>query len=113
MNTDDLRRQVGAILNAEESEPADWSQVERLSDELEQQLRSEPGSECPEVVWHYLSDVDLRIRDNAYGAQQREIVRHFVDTGEYNDGTLVSPWTCALVVAVLLAVCGVLLWLVL
>jgi hypothetical protein len=110
MNIDDLRRQVGSILDAEEREPADWSQVERLIGRLEQRLRAEPGSECPEVVWHYLSDADIRAWDDAYGAQQRETVRRFVETGEYTDGTVVSPWTCVLIVAV---VGGLLLWLVL
>lgn len=111
MNIDELRRQVGAILDAEERDPADWSQVERLIDQLEQQLCAEPGSECPEVVWHYLSDADIRALDHAFAAQQRQAVRRFVETGEYTDGTRVSPWTCALVLAVVVG--GLLLWLVL
>jgi hypothetical protein len=84
--------------------------VERLIDQLEQRLRAEADSECPEVVWHYLSDVDLRALDEAFAAQQRAVVRHFVETGEHVDGTRVSPWTCALVLAVIGAV---LVWLVL
>jgi hypothetical protein len=110
MNIDALRRQVGAILDAEESDPVNWSHIERRIDQLEQQLRAEPASECPEVVWHYLSDVDIRALDHAFAAQQREAVRRFVETGEYSDGTRVSPWTCALVLA---GVGGLVLWLVL
>lgn len=110
MEIDELRRRVGAILAAEEREPADWSEVERLTDELQLQLRAEPSTECPEVVNHYLDDADIRARDEAYAVHQRQEVRRFVKAGEYDDGTPIPLWTCALVLA---AIAGLLLWLVL
>lgn len=104
---DHLRRQVGTILDAEKLEPPDWARVERLTDELQQMLRAEPDTVCPEIVEHYLDDADIRARDEAYAARQRASVRVFVDTGEYADSTPLPWWSYAL----LLAVCGgFLLW---
>jgi hypothetical protein len=100
VNVADLRRRVGAILAAEDAQPPDWAQVERLSDELLQQLTSEPETECPEIVNHYLDDSDIRSNDEAYAKGQREEVRRFVTTGQYRDSTPISLWTCAVVLAV-------------
>jgi hypothetical protein len=96
----DLRRRVGAILAAEDAQPPDWTQVERLSDQLSQQLTSEPETECPEIVNHYLDDSDIRSNDEAYAKRQRDEVRRFVTTGEYRDSTPIPLWTCAIVFAV-------------
>ena len=110
METDELRRRVGIILDAEEREPRDWTQVERLTDQLQQHLQADPDAECPEIVYHYLDDADIRARDEVYAGQQREPVRRFVETGEYPDSTPVPWWSCALVLAL---VGGLLLWLLL
>ena len=101
---------MGAILSAEQKEPPDWEEVERLTDALLQQLVAEPNSECPEIVNHYLDDIDIRSGDEAYGAQQRERVSRFVATGEYKDSTPVPWWICAIVLAVLIAGAVWLLW---
>ncbi len=108
MDMNDLRRRVGAILAAEEQRPPDWAAVDRLTDELQQQLMAEPNSECPEIVNHYLDDADIRTKDEAYGGRQREQISRFVTTGEYRDGTPIPLWTCA--VALVLAV-GLIDWL--
>jgi hypothetical protein len=110
MEHPELRRRVGAILAAEEEKPRNWAEVERLSDDLLQQLMPESGAHCPEIVSHYLDDADIRSADEVYGNQQRERIRHFVETGEYDDGTTVSPWACTVVIALILAGIAWLIW---
>jgi hypothetical protein len=110
VNVTDLRRRVGAILAAENAERPDWAQVERLTDELLQQLSAEPDTECPEIVNHYLDDSDIRSNDEAYAKRQREEIRRFVTAGEYRKGTPIPLWTCAVVLAVALGVVIWLLW---
>ena len=99
MDLAELRRRVGVILAAEESDPPDWGQVERLSDELQRQLMAEPETECPEIVSHYLDDRDIRLSDETYAKPQREKVRRFVSTGKYRDSTYLPLWTCAVALA--------------
>ena len=108
----ELRRRVGAILALEEraSGVEDWAEVERLTDELLAQLEAEPRTECPEIVNHYLDDVEIRARDDRYADQQRERIKQFVETGEYKDSTPVPLWTCAVALALVIAVVVWLLW---
>ena len=108
MDNAELRRRLGVILDKEEKANTleDWAEVERLTDELQAELLDQL---CPEIVDHYLDDVDIRERDHRYAAQQRERVRLFVETGEHSDGTVVPLWTCALALAL---VVGLVLWLV-
>ena len=110
MNFVELRQRVGAILAVEERANAveDWAEVERLTDELQAQLEAEETTVCPEIVDHYLDDVDIRARDERYAQQQRERVRQFVETGEYDDGTPV-PLSCAVALAVVIGLIGWLL----
>ena len=109
MEMNELRRRVGAILAAEEREQADWPEVECLTDVLQGQLRAEPNAEWPEIVNHYLDDADIRARDGAYAIQQRQEVRRFVETGEFDEGAPIPSWACALTLAV---VAGLIVWLV-
>ena len=108
MDTAELRRRVGVILDKEEKANTleGWAEVERLADELQVELLDQV---CPEIVDHYLDDVDIRERDQRYAAKQRERVRLFVETGEHSEGTSVPLWTCALALAL---VVGLNLWLV-
>lgn len=101
---------MGAILAIEDRADGveDWAEVDRLIDELQAQLKADRSTVCPEIVDHYLDDVDIRIRDDNYAQGQRSRVRQFVETGEYDDGTPVPRWTCAVALA-LLVVLG--LWL--
>jgi hypothetical protein len=110
MEMDDLRRRLGAILAAEEQQPPDWAAVDRLTDELLQQLVGEPNTECPEIVNHYLDDADIRSKDDAYGGRQREQISRFVGTGEYKDSTPIPFWTCAIALALAVGVIGWILW---
>jgi len=104
---EELRSRLAIILAVEEREPTDWLEVERLASELQREL---PIDATPEAVHHYLDDADIRSRDDEYGARQRLEVRRYVDFGEYDDGTSISWWGCALVV---LAGAGVVKWLLL
>ncbi|MBB5686539.1 hypothetical protein [Sphingobium boeckii] len=107
MDMDELCRRLAVILAVEEQEPADWSEVERLASELQQQL---PIDATPEAVHHYLDDADIRARDEKYAVRQRLEVRRFVETGGYDDGTPIPIWGCALV---LLVGAGLVNWLML
>ena len=90
-------------------EDEDWGEVTRLAGELQAQLVADQTTVCPEVVDHYLDDVDIRAQDERYGQRQRERVRRFVDTGEYDDGTQVPLWTCAVTVTLLVGLVVLLL----
>lgn len=107
MEANELRSRLAAILAVEEREPTDWFEVERLADELQQEV---PIDATPEIVHHYLDDADIRSRDARYGRRQRQEVRRYVDFGEFDDGTSIPWWGCVLV---LLAVAAVIKWLLL
>lgn len=107
MEMDEIRSRLAVILTVEEREPTNWLEVERLASELQQEL---PIDATPEAVHRYLDDADIRSRDDAYGARQRQEVRRYVDLGEYDGGTPIPRWGCALV---LLAGAGVVKWLLL
>lgn len=78
---------MGAILAIEDRADGveDWAEVDRLIDELQAQLKADRSTVCPEIVDHYLDDVDIRIRDDNYAQGQRSRVIQFVETGEYDD----------------------------
>jgi hypothetical protein len=96
----ELRQRLKPILKAEEK--ADWETVDRLSDDLNRELM-EHRSTAPEIVDHYLDDADIRQNDSRYGEDQRRKVRLFIDTGEYDSGTRVPLWSCALVLTLVVA----------
>lgn len=104
---EELRSRLAAILAVEEREPTDWVEVELLANELQRDL---PIDATPEAVHHYLNDADIRAQDSAYGARQRQEVRRYVEHGEYDDGTPIPWWGCALI---LFAGAGIIKWLLL
>jgi len=106
----DLRNRVGAILMVEETKPTDWATVETLTDKLLHEIMQEPETSCPEIVNHYLDDLDIRASDEQYAKQQRDRVRLFVETGHYKDSTPVPLWTCAVGVVGVVAIFAWLLW---
>lgn len=97
MEMDELRSRLAIILGLEEQESPDWGEIERLSHALQREL---PIDATPEAVHHYLDDADIRARDQAYASRQREEVRRFVELGEFEDGTPIRWWGCALVLLV-------------
>jgi hypothetical protein len=86
------------------TEPPNWEQVDGLSDELLRQLISEPDTEVVEILNHYLDDAPIRERDEAYARRQRQRIRRFVETGEYKNSTPIPLWSCAVALALVVAV---------
>jgi len=109
MHTAALRERLGNILREEERPDVDWEMVERMCEELGQDIRAQPDLGCPHIVYHFMSDADIRARDADYGRGQRVEIRRFVETGEFNDGEPVPAWGCF---AVLAAIGALLFWLV-
>ena len=101
MDHAELRRRLKPLLEAEER--GDWSDAQTLNDELNRDLLADNFEKSPEIVNHFLDDVDIRGRDQDYGETQRGKIRRFVETGEYEDSKPISLWSCGLVVAVLVA----------
>jgi hypothetical protein len=97
MDMDQLRSRLATILAVEERTPIDWVEVERLAAALQRDL---PIDATPESVHRYLDDADIRARDEAYGEKQRKEVRRYVDLGEYDEGTPMPLWGCALVILI-------------
>ena len=102
----ELRQRLRPILEAEDR--GDWDRVDKLSDELNRELISQNFEYSPEIVNQYLDDADIREKDEQYGEAQRRRVRHFADTGEFQDSTPIPLWTCGLVAVLMIAV---LIWL--
>jgi hypothetical protein len=94
MDAIELRERLGEILREEARKEVDWATVERMCEKLDQDLAAQRGFECPHFVFHYLSDPDIRAKDDDYGGKQRAEVRRYVETGEYADSTEISPWGC-------------------
>ncbi|NLS28282.1 hypothetical protein S2M10_32920 [Sphingomonas sp. S2M10] len=106
MEMDELQSRLAVILDLEEQERPDWGEIERLSSELQREL---PIDATPEAVHHYLDDADIRARDEPYATRQKKDVRRFIESGEFDDGTPIPWWGCALV---LLLGAGLVKWLV-
>lgn len=93
MDTIELRSRLAAILDDEEVASVDWIDIERRCLELAQEIQGRE-QDCPEIVAHYLCDSDIRARDSAYADRQRDGVRRYVTTGEYDDSVAVPWWGC-------------------
>lgn len=108
MDTATLRQRLTDILNAEERPVVDWYAVENLCSSLSQDLEKQPDPDCPHIVHHFLSDVDIRMRDSDYGQNQRIEIRRFAKTGECNDSKPVSTRGCLILALVCLG--ALILW---
>ena len=93
MDTIELRSRLAAILDDEEDASVNWIDIERRCLELAEEIRGRE-EDCPEIVLHYLCDSDIRGRDVAYADHQRDAVRRYVLTGEYDDSVAVPWWGC-------------------
>jgi hypothetical protein len=102
MDTATLRHRLTDILDEEERSNVDWKAVERLCMALSADLQDQPDSECPHIVYHFLSDADIRAKDARYGQGQRTEIRRFADTGEYYDSRPMSGRGCSTVAIVCL-----------
>jgi len=56
-------------------EDEDWAEVARLADDLQAQLEADRSTVCPEILDHYLDDVDIRAQDDRFAKRQRERAR--------------------------------------
>ena len=79
-NTDALRRVGRALRGLAETTPEHRSELpawyERAR-EFQALLRSESGAlsdAIPHLVWHYLADADIRVRDLAYRSDQQATI---------------------------------------
>ncbi len=110
MHIAELRRRVGEILEAEERNEVD--RAERLIDDLFGEIVTHEVTECPETVYRYLEDGDIRAQDAAYARHQHEAIRRFVETGEYTDSKPVPRWAMLGCGAVVVVVAALALWLI-
>lgn len=85
METTDIRERLADILREEARDVVDWDIVERKCLDLSQAVARSPGSQCPHIVFHFLSDADIRAKDADYASDQRVEIKRFVETGECND----------------------------
>lgn len=108
MDTAALRQRLSDILREEERPDVDWATVERMCEKLGQDVDGQPDLDCPHIVFHFLSDADIRAKDADYGRGQRVEIERFVETGECNDSKPVPAWGC---VAALAAIGALLFWL--
>ena len=106
MGLNDIQARLSAILAAEETPSIDWPTVVRLCDELHRELDAS-SEDVPEIVAHFLSDSDIRVRDARYGDNQREAVRTYLATGDYFEGVALPWWGC---LALLVVAGGLVIW---
>jgi hypothetical protein len=110
MDTADLRQRLGAIIREEERSNVDWEIVERMCDDLWQALHDRAGLDCPHIVFHFLSDADIRAKDADYGRRQRVEIGRFVESGKCKDSKPVSGRSCLAIVIAIVCVGALLFW---
>ena len=78
MNTESLIKEILSKLLEIESKIG-WS-LEKWNDKAEEiyKLEMNNKTELPEVVWHYLSDADIRKKEPSYGIPQIKGVKNFI-----------------------------------
>ena len=111
MEHSELRQKLAVILAEEEGYNPDWSHVAARCAELEERLRTEPETEYPDAVWHYVDDADVREKDEQYAAWQRSLIWDYVNTGamvEHAPSVRVPWWGCVIIV---LAPVAIVAWL--
>jgi hypothetical protein len=102
MDTATLRQGVTNILDQEERLDVDWVAVEGLCTRLADDLHNDPNPDCPHILWHFLTDADIRGKDAEYGRHQRFEIRRFAETGECSDSKPVSGRGCLAIIGVAL-----------
>ena len=110
MDTATLRQQLTDILNEEERPRVDWNAVQGLCRKLSDDLDNLPDPDCPHIVYHFLSDADIREKDADYGRGQRVEIRRFAETGECNDSKPVSGRSCLAIAIASVCVGALLFW---
>lgn len=103
MDTEALQKRIGEILAEEERADPNWAAIDAMCDKLRRDLGGHSKATVPHIMWHFLSDSDIRAKDADYGQKQRLEIRCFVETGKCNDSKQVSPWGCIGTVALFAA----------
>lgn len=111
MDTVTLRQRLAAILDEEERPDADWNRIDNLCERLSDDLANSRNSGCPHIVYHFLSDADIRAKDAEYGREQRVEIRRFAETGECDDSTPLRTRSCFAIAAVGLGLGALIYWL--
>jgi hypothetical protein len=75
MESDELKRRLGMILATEESPSVDWGAVSAMSAELV----VDTGRALPSIAADYLTSVQRRREDKAFGHAQRSVLGRFLD----------------------------------
>lgn len=83
MTLDDLKAELRAILAEEMRVPVDWAQVEARCLQLSLRLPKSglSDSNFPHEIYHYLSDADIRRKDEDRAAEQRSELRQWLNEG--------------------------------
>ncbi len=72
----ELEALVHAVPKDKEQLRVWYEKAERLQEQLTQ--KGVIGHLLPHVVWHYLADADIRMRDEAYRSLQNEQMRRLI-----------------------------------
>jgi hypothetical protein len=78
MTEAELKSRLAQILAEEDRTPANWDRVELLCHDLSRELRADVCDTCPEHVYHFIADCDIRRRDTEYAEAQRANLRGFL-----------------------------------
>jgi hypothetical protein len=110
MDEAEFHERLVEILGEEERADPDWERVEALCLELARRLARDSTVQCPDSVYHFVDDPDIRRRDERYAEEQRDLVRWYLQTGEMTEhapSKRVTWWGCLLIVA---AIVGLVAW---
>ncbi|GAA5214790.1 hypothetical protein ACFSJ3_05700 [Corallincola platygyrae] len=75
----EIKTILALLLETEVKSKADLKDWYELAQSVEQ-LASASSIELPHLVWHYLSDADIRLKEPDYGKDQIEEVQSFIDS---------------------------------
>ena len=72
---ENLLETIRKVMELEESPEPDWGQIEKLcTDQIADLQVDEAYMRVDDCVYHFLEDHDIRKKDQAYGARQRELL---------------------------------------
>ena len=77
----DLIRDISRLMSQEPVNKPQLKQWYVEAKHVQQMICSEPelANVVPEIVWHYLIDADIRLKDLDYAAEQRAILLEALD----------------------------------
>ena len=72
-----IKEILSELLEYEVTDRSDLAGWYALAEELYKEHKN-TKSELPELVWHYLSDADVRLKEPQYGAEQIQAVKEYI-----------------------------------